>query len=632
MAAGGTENFNSEYLSALLNSINASVVATDADFVIRYWNQTAETIFGVPASKAIGQKGSSVLKFTYTDDNSTSARNQLVEKGSWNGKVFYKKEDGSERILDTTVSTVKNEEGKTVGYVGVHRDVTECARTKTDLTTLMSALSNIDDNFFIIDQDFKIAFVDQKSNDNLHSYFGARYNARKFIADNILPQCEEKVMESFHKALDGIKTTDEVNVKNRTGKPVWLLASYFPIKESDGTISHACLIVRDITAMKEIELVRERFYQSRKLFETFMENSPILSWICDEKRTIRYLNPAYLKTYRLKKEQIGKGVFDVFPSFVAQQICDNNELVVQTRQPIKTIERAITPDGQEHIYQVVKFPVNSDEGILIGGWAIDLAEEISLRENLRKSLDDLKRSDRELKAALEKEIHLNSLKSRFVSMASHEFRTPLSTMLSSTFLLEKYTTTEEQAYRMKHSGKIKESILHMNALLEDFLSVGKLDEGKTSVALSDFDLQEIVNEAIEEVEPFRRKGQIIYYASNDVGNIHSDKRLVRNILLNVITNACKFSKENDRIWIETTIKEKEIHITARDEGIGISKEDQKYLFGTFFRGRNAQNIQGTGLGLHIIKRYVELLNGKVNIQSEIDKGTTVTVSLPNNIS
>jgi PAS domain S-box-containing protein len=359
-----------------------------------------------------------------------------------------------------------------------------------------------------------------------------------------------------------------------------------------------------------------------------MENSPILSWICDEKRMIRYLNPAYLKTYRLKKEQIGMAVFDVFPAFVAQQICDNNELVVQTRQPIKTIERAITPDGQEHIYQVVKFPVNSDEGILIGGWAIDLAEEISLRENLRKSLDELKRSDRELKAALEKEIHLNSLKSRFVSMASHEFRTPLSTMLSSTFLLEKYTTTEEQASRMKHSSKIKESILHMNALLEDFLSVGKLDEGKTFVALSDFDLQEIVIEAIEEVETFRRKGQTIHYTSNDVGKIHSDKRLLRNVLVNVLSNACKFSKDNDNIWIETEANENSVLITVKDEGLGICEEDLKYLFGTFFRGRNAQHIQGTGLGLHIIKRYVDLLGGKVNIESKIDKGTTVALSLP----
>ncbi|HTM92504.1 MAG TPA: PAS domain-containing protein [Flavisolibacter sp.] len=627
MPTARTENFNSEYLSALLNSINASVVATDADFVVRYWNQTAETIFGFTAKEVIGKKCSSVLQFSYVDDTEVSARKRLVENGSWHGKMFYKNKNGTECILDATVSTVKNKEGQTIGYIGVHRDVTECARVKTDLTTLMSALSNIDDNFFIIDHELKIIFIDQKSNNNLHSYFGTRYNAETFIADQMLPQCEEKVMEGFRKALAGIKTSDEINIKNKTGKPVWLQASYFPIREFDGSISHACLIMRDITAQKEIELVHERLYQSRKLFETFMENSPILSWICDAKGIIRYLNPAYLKAYHLKKEQIGKPVFDVFPEFVAQQMCDNNELVMQTGQPIKTIERAITPDGQEHIYQVVKFPVNSDDGILIGGWAIDLAEEISLRENLRKSLEDLQRSDRELKEALEKEIHLNNLKSRFVSMASHEFRTPLSTMLSSTFLLEKYTTTEQQANRMKHSSKIKESILHMNALLEDFLSVGKLDEGKTSVALSEFDLSELVNDSIEEIEPFRKKDQLIYYESNGVRQIHSDKKLLKNILTNLLSNACKFSNEDRRIWIETKKTRNAVLIAVKDEGMGICKEDQKYLFGTFFRGRNVQNIQGTGLGLHIIKRYAELLHGSVNIESEIEKGTTVTLSL-----
>ena len=620
--------FQSEYLSALLDSINASVVATDANFVIEYWNKCAEIVFGFKAKDVIGKKSSSVLRFDYRDSSEEFARRQLLREGSWKGKVVFRKRNGKEFIFDAMVSSVKNKVGKITGYVGVHRDITDYSRVKTDLSTLLSTLSNIDDNFFIVDKDLRIAFIDEKSNQNLQSYYGITYSIGESILEKVPPERKTQITESFIKALAGIKTSYEINIKNVAGKSIWLQGNYFPIKEHDGSISHACLVVRDITAHKEIELVHERLYQSRKLFETFMENSPILSWITDVKGTIRYVNPAYLKTYHLRKEHIGKSVFDIFPKAIAQQIRENNDLVKQTNQPIKTIERGITPDEKEHIYQVVKFPVSSDDEIYIAGWAIDLTEEIELRESLNKSLNDLRRSEKELKEALEKELHLNNLKSRFVSMASHEFRTPLSTMLSSIFLLEKYTTSEQQVNRMKHIGKIKESIHHMNALLEDFLSLGKLDEGKTGMTPSDFDLPELINEVIEEVEPVRRQGQMIYFDSAQTKEIHSDKKLLRNILVNLLSNACKFSNENKRVWIKTKKSEDELLITVKDEGMGICKEDQKHLFETFFRGRNVQNIQGTGLGLHIIKQYTELLHGQVNLQSEIEKGTTVTLLLP----
>jgi PAS domain S-box-containing protein len=552
----------------------------------------------------------------------------LIKKGVWKGKVSYKKKSGREIILETTVSAIKNEEAQITGYVGIHRDVTECSKTKTDLSTLLSTLSNIDDNFFIVDKDLRMAFIDEKSNQNLRSFYGITYNEGDHILEKMPLERKQQVMQSFTNALKGSKTSYEVNIKNVAGKSIWLQGNYFPIKEHDGTISHACLIVRDITTHKEVELVHERLYQSRKLFETFMENSPILSWITDVKGIIRYLNPAYLKTYHLMREDIGKSIFDIFPNSIAQHICENNELVIQTNQPIKTIERGITPDQKEHIYQVVKFPVHSDEETYIAGWAIDLTEEIALRENLNKSLNDLRRSDKELKEALEKEHQLNHLKSSFVSMASHEFRTPLSTMLSSIFLLEKYSTTEQQGNRMKHAGKIKESIHQMNALLEDFLSLGKLDEDKTVMTPSNFNLPELISEVIEEIEPIRRLCLNIFFISSEIKEISSDKKLIRNILVNLLSNACKFSKENKRIWLKAEKCKDELCISVIDEGIGICKEDQKHLFETFFRGRNVQNIQGTGLGLHIIKRYTELLRGRVDLQSQIEKGTTVTLSLP----
>jgi len=383
-----------------------------------------------------------------------------------------------------------------------------------------------------------------------------------------------------------------------------------------------------MNVQKQAEQAREKLYQNRKLFETFMENSPILSWITDTNSIIRYLNPAYLKNYHLKKEDIGKPSCEVFGSFFTKSFCENNELFLQTNQVLKTIERGITPDNKEHVYEVVRFPIKSDGKTFIGGWAIDITDEIQLRESLNASLDRLKQSEKDLKEALGKEHQLNDLKSRFVSIASHEFRTPLSTMLSSTFLLEEYTTTEQQINRLKHINKIKESVLHMNSLLDDLLSLGRLDEGKTAVSYMICDIPELISEVTEELEPLRKKGQKLNYHAKGKNHVATDKKLLKNILVNLISNAFKFSGENKQIWISYDSTKEGLHLVIQDEGIGISSEDQKHLFETFFRAKNVQNIQGTGLGLHIVRRYIQLLKGNLQLESELNKGTKVIVFLP----
>lgn len=249
---------------------------------------------------------------------------------------------------------------------------------------------------------------------------------------------------------------------------------------------------------------------------------------------------------------------------------------------------------------------------------------------LKEALLKLEQSQQELSEALDKERELNEIKGRFVSMASHEFRTPLSTILSSASLLTKYLTTEEQEKRDKHISRIKESVKNLNNILEDFLSLGKLNEGKVAVHRSEFDLTELIQETTEEMNGLLKKEQSIINHHEGVLTAHSDKNLLKNILINLITNAIKFSDEGTTILINSFLKNDEATISVADSGLGISKEDQEHLFSSFFRGKNAVNIQGTGLGLHIVKRYTDLLGGEVYVKSDLDKGTTITVSIPVN--
>lgn len=251
---------------------------------------------------------------------------------------------------------------------------------------------------------------------------------------------------------------------------------------------------------------------------------------------------------------------------------------------------------------------------------------------LKEALQRLEQSQEELSEALDKEKQLSEIKSRFVSMASHEFRTPLSTVLSSASLLSRYTTTEDQDKRQRHIEKIKGSVKHLNDLLDDFLSLGKLDEGKVGAVFGGLNLFELLGETIEEMKGLVKNNQQIEYSHTGSEFIESDKKLIKNIMINLITNAIKFSDEGRSIHVHSTVKDDEAVISVRDEGIGISREDQAHLFSSFFRGKNALNIQGTGLGLHIVKRYLDLLGGDVDLKSELGKGTIITFTIPVNYS
>jgi len=220
---------------------------------------------------------------------------------------------------------------------------------------------------------------------------------------------------------------------------------------------------------------------------------------------------------------------------------------------------------------------------------------------------------------------LGELKSRFVSMASHEFRTPLSTILSSANLLERYTSAEDQSKRNKHIQYIISAVGMLTDTLNDFLSVGKIEEGRINIKSVETDIPQIIQLVIDEMTGLLKPGQTIKCIHTGKMKFIMDPSLLRHILMNLVSNATKFSGEGCAIEINSEIRGHQFTIRIKDEGIGISKEDQKHLMERFFRGTNAMNIQGTGLGLHIVARYVELLKGTITCISELEKGSEFIV-------
>lgn len=231
-------------------------------------------------------------------------------------------------------------------------------------------------------------------------------------------------------------------------------------------------------------------------------------------------------------------------------------------------------------------------------------------------------------ASLEKEKQLNELKSRFVSMASHEFRTPLSTVLSSLSLIEKYDIAGVQDKKDKHYQRIRGSVRHLTSILNDFLSLEKVEAGKVSVNLNKLNIKELVDEIVEQHQEVAKPGQRIELNYSGLEMAQTDQNMFRIILSNLMSNASKYSPSDAQINVIIKVETHRMELVVKDHGIGIPLEDQANLFSRFFRAKNAVNLEGTGLGLSIVKRYIEMLSGEISFHSAADEGTTFTVILP----
>ncbi len=256
-------------------------------------------------------------------------------------------------------------------------------------------------------------------------------------------------------------------------------------------------------------------------------------------------------------------------------------------------------------------------------------QERKLAENeLKKSLQELRKAEKEILKALDRERELSELKSRFVSMASHEFRTPLTTIASSANLIKKYPEADQQPNREKHADRIVNSVRNLTTILNDFLSLEKLESGAVKLHVTEIQLDDLVQEIIQEISMVLKKGQHIECDCIEAGMIRTDANLLKNLLINLLSNASKYSSEGAQIDVRCEPTDKGLQIEVQDYGIGIPKREQKNLFDRFFRAANAVNIQGTGLGLNIVKKYLDLLGGSISYESEEGKGSTFSIKIP----
>ncbi|HUH32951.1 MAG TPA: PAS domain-containing sensor histidine kinase [Daejeonella sp.] len=366
------------------------------------------------------------------------------------------------------------------------------------------------------------------------------------------------------------------------------------------------------------------------------------------------INPSACELFGYTPEEvIGKNVKVLMPNPYHDQHDEYIARYQRTNKPhiigIGREVQGLTKNGTIFPFRLGVSEVKLGDAVVYAGFVHDLTKEKEAEEKIRKYALELERlvEDRtatlrsmvealeeakeEVSISLEKEKELNQLKSRFVSMASHEFRTPLSSVQLSASLIERYALNFDNANISKHVNKIKNSVGNLTGILNDFLSLEKLEAGKTQASFSKFDLVKLSEEITEEMQLIAKQNQSIIYQHTGLSSkVTLDQNLLKNCVINLIANAIKYSGENTFIEFNTEITDTNCSITIKDNGIGIPDSDQKYLFQPFFRAHNTGNIPGTGLGLNIVGRYTRLMNGQITFESTQNKGTFFTITFSNN--
>lgn len=389
--------------------------------------------------------------------------------------------------------------------------------------------------------------------------------------------------------------------------------------------------------------------------------------ICDVKGEIRLANPAAERMFGYGKGELADNKIEILlPRRYHDKHVGYRESYVNKPEPRSMGHGrdlyGVRKDGTEIMVEVSLSPFETQDGKYVMSFMVDVTErkknEIELRlahERLKQTTDALSMLNAELESkvqerteelaeaiqrlavskgevmrALEREKELNELKSRFITTASHEFRTPLGTILSSVALIGRYEAASDADKRKKHVERIKSAVNNLTEILNDFLSIEKLEEGIIRCKPELTDVKKLLHDIVEDMRSIAKKNQVIHFEYNGNAFVVVDPQLIKNAMMNLVSNAIKYTNEGGQINVRALADEQELRIEVQDNGIGIPEEDVPHIFERFYRAKNSGNIQGTGLGLNIVRKYIELMDGTISCTSQYNEGSNFIVQIPLN--
>lgn len=618
----------------------------DLDNRLSYINQAYLDTWGYSdKEEVIGQFPEG---FGHSKHQISAILEHLHSDGYWKGEALGRKKDDTPFHIFLSTKLIHDEAGKVLGSMATFIDITALkeqeAALRKEKERAHMYLEMAGSLILVVEKNEKVSLVNREGASVL-GYVDTEIIGQNWF-DNFIPKTErQEVRQLFHDIMNGRLEQREYHenkiitkngqqklirwynrlLPDEQGNPVATISSGIDItqaRQNEKELQESRVKLKRYTEQLEAEVKRQTkaLAENQAKLKEATSLAKIGYWEIDLQQDLQLSwSEEFYQLYEVN-EKAPSGDRNYFMPFV------HVEDRAKVRQNIK---RAIAEGIDVHFEFRIQTPTQKEKY---------LRAELQCQKNTEgvlqkifsivQDITDQKRSAQQLEQALQKEKELSLMKSRFVSMASHEFRTPLTSILASAGLIEMYRERGNLEKQIKHVERIKSSVSNLTSILNDFLSLEKLESGKINFNAEQVHLPLFINEVKEEISLVTRKDQLIEYQHFGEETVFIDQHLVKNILINLLSNAIKYSPKGQAVLLSTRLEDHRLIITVQDRGIGIPEEDQRQMFTRFFRASNAANIKGTGLGLTIVKRYLDLMGGKISFVSKLNEGTTFTVQIP----
>lgn len=613
----------------LSKATNDAIWDWDIEHDLVVWNHGIQTLFGYPEGNVQSWK-TWVKDKVHPEDYSrvsTEIADIFAKKlTNWNSHYQYLCADGVYKHVQDRAYVIYNAAGNPERMIGAMQDITRQKGYMEEIERLSLVASKTTTAVAITDPEDKIEWVNQAFI-NLTGFTLSEVQGKKQESFLQGPETDLFTVQQIGAKLKQHKDIlEEIVNYSKTGRKYWARLSVTPVFDDHQKIKHFISIQTDITAQKDFE--RNITAIAREL-SGLIENANTPIFGMDRNGYINEWNKvtAELTGYS-KNEVLGKKLLN---NVVKETHRETSRIVLDhafREQPVRNLEiPMITKDNRELIILLNATARRNSAGEIIGILMVgqDITELIEYRKNLENKVQE---RTLKLNEALSKEKELVELKSKFISIASHEFRTPLSTISLIAGILRKHKEKLSTHEFNTKLDTLEKQVGHMTYLLDDIATMGRVDADRIKIHLNAITIADFFEQAVSDVQQSTSTHKIKLKITSSEKIIKSDEKLLKNIVNNLLTNAIKFSPTSASVSINIMCTPEALTLEVKDSGIGIAKEDLPSVFTSFYRGSNVGTIQGTGLGLSIVKKAVTLLRGDIQIHTKSGQGTKISVTLP----